>query len=79
MPHFQSGRIDGLRVFGLSASSKWSQAGLRNGDVVTSVNGQPLGGVQQLYQALQSSGAGQVRIDVERGGNRTTIIYQGES
>ena len=79
LPHFQSGKIDGLRVFGLSATSKWSQAGLRNGDVVTSVNGQPLGGVQQLYQALQSSGAGQVRIEIQRGGNRSTITYQGES
>jgi type II secretory pathway component PulC len=79
MPHFQAGRIDGLRVFGLSTSSKWSQAGLRNGDVVRSINGQPLAGVQQFYQAVQGSGAGPITVDVQRGPERMTFTYQGES
>ncbi len=79
IPHFQAGRVDGFRVFGLSRTSKWSEAGLRNGDVVRSVNGQPLVGVQQFYQALQDSGAGRVTVEVERGNQRETITYQGES
>ena len=79
MPHFQAGRIDGLRVFGLSTTSKWSQAGLRNGDVVRSVNGRPLAGVQQFYQAVQGSGAGPITVDVQRGPERMTFTYQGES
>ena len=76
MPHFQSGRIDGLRVIGLATTSKWSQAGLRNGDVVRSINGRPLSGVTQFYQSLQ--GGGRLTIEIERGKERTTITYQGE-
>jgi S1-C subfamily serine protease len=79
MPHFQSGRIDGLRIFGLSTTSKWSQAGLRNGDIVRSINGQPLSGVMQFYQTMQGARRGPVTIEIDRGGTRTTISYQGES
>ena len=73
MPHFQSGRIDGLRVIGLAITSKWSQAGLRNGDVVRSINGRPLSGVAQFYQSLQ--GGGRLTIEIERGKGRTIITY----
>jgi len=76
MPHFQSGRIDGLRVIGLATTSKWSQAGLRNGDIVRSINGRPLSGVAQFYQSLQ--GGGRTTIEIERGKERTTVTYQGE-
>jgi len=78
LPHFEGDRIDGLRVFGLSTASKWSQAGLRNGDVVRSINGKPLSGVQEFHQALQASGTGQVTVEVQRGDGRATITYQGE-
>ena len=76
MPHFQSGQIDGLRVLGLATTSKWSRVGLRNGDVVRSINGRPLSGVAQFYQSLQ--GGGRLTIEIERGNERTTITYQGE-
>ncbi len=79
LPHFQLGKIDGLRVFGLSTDSKWSQAGLRNGDVVRAVNGQPLAGVQQLYDAIKGSAKGQITLQVQRGNEQTTVTFQGES
>jgi general secretion pathway protein C len=82
MPHFQQGRIDGFRVFSLSTSSKWAQAGLRNGDVVRSVNDMPLSSVQQFYEAIQrtkDAGAGDIRVEIQRGTNRQVITYRGES
>ncbi len=80
MPHFEAGRINGFRVFALAPGSAWSKSGLRNGDVVRSINGQEISSVQQAYEILsQLKGTAGLRIDVDRGRRRQTITYGGES
>jgi general secretion pathway protein C len=80
MPSFQAGRINGFRVFALAPGSKWAQAGLRNGDIVRAINGREISSVQQAYEILgQLKGVAGARIEVERGNQRQTITYGGES
>lgn len=75
-PHYRDGRPNGFRLSGLRSDSIFSQIGIRNGDVIHSVNGQVIDSPQramQLYQQLQQTG--NVALVVERGGRQQTINY----
>lgn len=75
-PHYRDGRPNGFRLSGLRSDSIFSQIGIRNGDVIHSVNGQVIDSPQramQLYQQLQQTG--DVALVIERGGRQQTINY----
>ncbi len=66
------GDAQGYRLDGAAASSPYlSQTGLQPGDVVLSVNGQPVGNIQQDRHQLDNILAeGSARIEVQRGTRR---------
>ncbi len=80
MPRFAGGQVSGFRVFALSSESPWAKSGLRNGDVVRSINGREVSDVNQLYDFLSElEDSGSITVDVERGNEQQTIHYGGES
>jgi general secretion pathway protein C len=80
MPRFAGGQVSGFRVFALSSESAWAKSGLRNGDVVRSINGKEVSNVNQLYDFLSElEKSGSISVDVERGNEQQTIQYGGES
>ncbi|MFZ2998514.1 type II secretion system protein N [Sphingobium sp.] len=79
VPRMQNGRITGLAV--TAKGPTFASAGFRPGDIVTQLNGQPIGSVSDL-QALQSQIAPGARLSltVERGAAAASInlIVQGQ-
>lgn len=54
VPHYENGTLIGFRLWDIDPDSIYDRAGLANGDIVTSINGQPLSDVGQTIRTLQS-------------------------
>ena len=68
------GQLHGYRVYPGKKANVFNNAGLRSGDLVTSVNGTPLDDTQKALQMLNDlSKAGSVSLTVDRGGQIQTI------
>ncbi|UCD49847.1 MAG: hypothetical protein JSW27_20245 [Phycisphaerales bacterium] len=63
-PYVQDGQTEGLRITGLEATPLTKLFGLRNGDIVQSVNGQTLNSKQKAFQVLKKART-QPRIDLK--------------
>ncbi len=75
-PHFQDGQPDGLMLSRVKPNSIFMRMGLRNGDVISGVNGQELQSVDDamsFYEKLKESD--QVTVNLKRGGRQRTIEY----
>jgi len=75
-PNFTNGKPDGLRLTGIRPNSIFQNMGIKNGDVITSVDGNTIESVDdalKLYQSLQSSS--RVKLQLKRRGRRKTIDY----
>ncbi|MEZ5447902.1 MAG: PDZ domain-containing protein [Thiolinea sp.] len=73
-PARKDGQLIGFRVRPGTVPALFQQTGLRNGDIVTAINGMPLNSNNASRQAMQnlatSSGA---TLTVERAGQQTTV------
>lgn len=69
MPSYSNGQLKGFRVYAGRDRRKFAKLGLQPGDVVTQVNGVPLGDAQHGLEALRTlGGAGSAIVTIERGG-----------
>jgi general secretion pathway protein C len=77
IPNVQDGKTDGFRLSEVQAGSLFSQMGLRNGDVVTSIGGQALNDPTQAIALLnQLRTASQISLTVLRHGRPVDLNYQ---
>jgi general secretion pathway protein C len=78
VPHTDSdGKIDGYRLSGVRRSSLFNKLGIRNGDVVHSVNGNTLDSMQNAMEAYNSlQGERDFNFEVTRRGKRNTFEYE---
>ncbi len=68
IPRIDGGRVSGLTVRSQGSGAAFRQAGLRDGDVVTSIGGRPVTGPGDLDRiAADFAQGGNVPITVERG------------
>jgi general secretion pathway protein C len=77
IPNVQDGKTDGFRISEVIPGSLFSQMGLRNGDVISSISGQDLNDPTQaiaLLNSLRSSSA--LSITVRRHGRPVDLNYQ---
>ena len=68
--------IEGFEITQVESGGAVDQLGIRSGDVVTAVNGQPLDGmpsVMRLFSQVQS--VSEVRMTVLRNGQRVTLVF----
>lgn len=75
-PHFTDGEVDGLSVTGVKAGSIFRKMGLRNGDIVKSVNGNDIKSPEDLlslYSDLQAEDNISIKI-IRRGRERTNNL-----
>lgn len=75
-PHFKDGNADGLAISRIRRGSIFSKLGLRNGDVVQRVNGNPLNSpedILSLYEKLKSGD--EASLQVTRRGRPRTLNY----
>src|SRR6266487_2846482 len=69
----------GVLVSSVSDNAPAAKAGVRVGDVITSVNGKSTGGSRDLRQAMKDNHAGDsIRIEVIRGKGRQALIATAE-
>jgi len=76
VPNLAGGQTDGFRLSEIQSGSLFQQMGLQDGDVVTSINGQPLNDPTQaiaLFNTLRN--ASNISMEVERGGQPVTLTY----
>ncbi|AOH85337.1 type II secretory protein PulC [Sphingomonas panacis] len=68
IPRVDGGRVSGLVVRPQGGGTAFRQSGLRDGDVVTAINGRPVGGAGDFERlGGQLAGGGTLSITVERG------------
>lgn len=68
----------GFLVREVQAGSLYEKLGLKVGDVIQSVNGQPVNTVEdvmKLYQQFSTGGASQVSVDIRRAGKNESLQY----
>jgi type II secretion system protein C len=63
-PYVKDGRPEGLKISGLEQNPLAAAVGLRNGDIIQTVNGQSLNNTQKAFQVLQKART-QPRISIQ--------------
>uniref|UniRef100_UPI001C2CD7E0 PDZ domain-containing protein n=1 Tax=Sphingomonas bacterium TaxID=1895847 RepID=UPI001C2CD7E0 len=77
IPRLDGGRVSGLVVRSQGTGELFRRTGLREGDVVTSIGGRPVGDVADLDRvASDFKGGGSIPILVERGGQPVPLSLQ---
>jgi type II secretion system protein C len=74
MPHFVNGKTDGFSISEVAPGSVFQQLGLQDGDLLTSIDGQPVTNPMQamgLIQAVKTASA--IDLTVNRGGTPTSV------
>jgi type II secretory pathway component PulC len=68
--------VDGYEIGGVKEAGVVEQLGLKNGDVVLEVNGQPLDGLPTIMRLLgQIQAMQQVKVTVLRKGQKVTLVF----
>ena len=76
VPASRDGVLVGFKIFGIRVASFYSVLGLRNGDVVTAVNGHPMTSPEQALEAYALvRRAKKVVVSLERRGLPMTLTY----
>ncbi len=74
MPHFVNGKTDGFAISQVQPGSVFQQLGLQDGDLLTSIQGQPVTNPMQamgLIQAVKTASA--IDLTVNRAGTPTAV------
>lgn len=77
VPNFQDGKANGFKVFAIQKNSIYDVIGIKNGDVLTRVNGGDINSLEKvltLFTQLRNESA--ISIDLERGGQKMTMEYE---
>lgn len=77
-PHRDAaGQVDGIRVAKLTKGSIWEHIGIKSGDVVRAVDGEPLRSLNMIMTLLDRPVApGIVRLEILRRGQPFEMIYE---
>ena len=77
IPNVQNGKINGFALSEIEPGSVFDEMGLEEGDVLRSINGQPMTDPALAMQMMSSlRNANQINIQVLREGHPTTLTYQ---
>jgi len=79
IPNISNGKIEGYRVSNLPEGSIPYQYGLRNGDIIKSVNGiiiDSIGTAFRVYNQIKNSDTGTVTVEIIRDGQILKYTYQ---
>ncbi len=77
VPNFTGGVADGFRIFSIVPDSLFEKVGLRNGDIIRSINGVEMKDPEkafQLYQQLKDND--RFVIDLTRAGQNLSLNYE---
>ena len=76
-PHYQSDKVVGLMVDGITQGSIIEEAGIRNKDVIKSVNSQRIDSYQKALQVFRKvRNQPEIKVNLLREGQDKTLLYQ---
>lgn len=76
-PHYKDGEADGLMLSQVRPNSFFSKMGLRNGDIIQGVDGEPITSpddIMDLYEELKEGSS--VSLQIGRRGQKKTMTYR---
>ena len=77
VPHFQDGKAAGFRLFAIRRDSIFEKLGLKNGDIVSRINGNELTDPARAMSLLQElRGEGSVNVEVNRNRAPVGLSYE---
>jgi general secretion pathway protein C len=75
-PHIEDGRPAGISITGIKPNAIFRRMRLRNGDIITGVNGRPIESVEDAIAIFENiSSASDVRLEIKRRGRQQTLDY----
>jgi general secretion pathway protein C len=76
-PHIEDGRPAGISITGIKPNAIFRRMRLRNGDVITGVNGRPIDSVEDaiaIFEYLTTSS--DIQVDIKRRGRKQRLDYR---
>lgn len=79
-PYLKNGKPAGLLLYGVRPNSGITALGLRNGDIIQTINGMPVAGPEDLSMAAGGlSSSPDLRISLMRRGRSQEVVYDGQT
>jgi general secretion pathway protein C len=76
IPHFENGQPAGFKLVQIVPGSVYEKLGLKNGDVLKGVNGEPVDAAKALEMMSSLKSASQLELTVQRDGRTSNMSYQ---
>ncbi len=76
-PHIEDGKPSGISITGIKPNTIFRKMRLRNGDIITGVNGDPIESVEdamKIFSDLRS--APEVQVEIKRRGRKRVLNYK---
>ena len=75
-PHIQDGQPAGISITGIKPNAIFRKMRLRNGDVITGVNGNTIGSVEDAVRIFEELSSGSnIQLQIKRRGREQTLDY----
>ena len=76
-PHIEDGQPAGISITGIKPNAIFRKLRLRNGDVITGVNGQTIASVEDAMSVFGTlSTDGPIQVNIKRRGREETLEYR---
>ncbi len=76
-PHIEEGRPAGVSITGIKPNTVFRKMRLRNGDIITGVNGAPIESVEDAMRVFGDlSSASEIQLEIKRRGRTRTLNYK---
>jgi general secretion pathway protein C len=76
-PHIEDGKPSGISITGIKPNTVFRKMRLRNGDIITGVNGTPIESVEDAMRIFGDlSSAPEVQLEIKRRGRKRVLNYK---
>lgn len=76
-PHIEEGQPAGISITGIKPNTVFRKMRLRNGDIITGVNGAPVESVEDAMRVFGDlSSASEIQLEIKRRGRTRTLNYK---
>jgi general secretion pathway protein C len=76
-PHIEDGRPSGISITGIKPNTIFRKMRLRNGDIITGVNGESIETVEDAMKTFGDlSSASEVQVEIKRRGRKRVLNYK---
>ena len=76
-PHIEEGKPSGISITGIKPNTVFRKMRLRNGDIITGVNGAPIESVEDAMKIFGDlSSASEVQLEIKRRGRKRVLNYK---